>query len=110
MPLNTPDPAVCWERRQPGRRPGERMLDGKPYVFNADSLNRWLAEEAVATAPADLARLTGPELHALDYRCIRRLADTGQGDGAALTLHARVTAERRRRGLDAPFNPHVSAI
>jgi hypothetical protein len=110
MPLSQPNPAVCWERREPGCRPGERLVDGRPYVFNADSLNRWLAEEAVATAPVDLSVLTGPQLASLDYRCTRRLTEAGGADPQALLLHDRVAAERRRRGLDAPFNPAVSAI
>lgn len=95
--------AVLWERRAPGQRPGERMLNGKPYVFNADSLNRYLAEDAVATALADLTSMSVGELASMDYRCIRRLADTGHRDPAALALHARVTAERRARGMDVAF-------
>lgn len=94
---------AMWERREPGHRPGERMLDGRPYVFNADSLNSYLAEEAVMTAPTDLTGLCKGELAVLDYRCIRRLADTCNTDPIALALHARVTAERRARGMDAAF-------
>lgn len=109
VPLSSPNPAVCWERHDPGQRPGERLINGRPYVFDLDALNGYLAQEAVDAAPQDLGALTGPELTSLDYRCTRRLADAGGRDPDALALHTRLTAERRRRGLDHPFTLNPSA-
>lgn len=53
------------EHLAPGYRPGERMVAGKPYVFNAGSLGLYLANEAVLTAPADLTRLSYDDVSAL---------------------------------------------
>jgi hypothetical protein len=55
----------------PGFRPGERMLHGKPYVFNQDLLNAHLADQRVARGlPADLSGLSESELTEAFYAYI----------------------------------------
>jgi len=66
MPLNTASTTKEATRLEPGYRPGERMLHGRPYVFNQDLLNAYLADCTVADGvPANLAALTYGELTAL---------------------------------------------
>ena len=56
------------EHLAPGYRPGERMVAGKPYVFNADLLNLHLAHEDVLSAPLDLRSLSYDALVGLMFK------------------------------------------
>lgn len=79
---------------EPGRRPGERLVAGRPTVFDQDALNDWLAVDAKRTAPADLAALGDDALAALAYKAIRLAALSGHRD---LELFERVSVEREAR-------------
>jgi hypothetical protein len=103
--LNQHSPAMS-ERTPPlapGYRPGERMLDGKPYVFNADLLKRHLQQERIETAPADLGQLTSTQLLLIDYACTALWRDVECAE-----LHRRVIAERSRRGLNTAFKTEAA--
>lgn len=80
---------------QPGFRPGERMLHGQPYIFNADLLGSYLAEQAIAGAPEDLTGLSYEEINSL-VTAYLRLA-RGQRRAELLAFGDRVCAERASR-------------
>lgn len=76
-------------------RPGERMVDGRPYVFNLRLLNEHEARERVA-AVGGLRALPLSELALLisDCRSLSYEPDYPED------LHRRLVAERARRGID----------
>lgn len=89
----------------PGYRPGERMLAGKPYVFNGDRLAIYLAFEGIRSAPADLTRISEAALRQLSSHCTaiswlsdRDPARTPEIVSQMEALRFRVVAERNRRG------------
>ena len=106
----------AFQRREPGSRPGERMLDGKPYVFNADLLKRYLHEERIATAPADLTTLSDTDLMSLNYACTGRWHYLWAENTSAAAIEAdrierlqqHVEDERARRGLTDSFKGKVA--
>lgn len=66
---------------QPALRPGERLVAGRPTIFNADLLNLHLAHEAVlASVGADLTGWTWDELTGLLYAC-RTVRNVRRGNG-----------------------------
>lgn len=75
-------------------RPGERLLAGKPYVYDQTLLNEHLAAERLASVPADLSALSFDDLSGLLYDCglVRR-----RHDPAHRELAGRVAAERATR-------------
>ncbi|MGH6958790.1 MAG: hypothetical protein ACREEW_19165, partial [Caulobacteraceae bacterium] len=75
---------------RPGLRPGERMVAGKPSIFDLDALADWLAIDAKRTAPDDLSALQGDALDALFWRAVRLAALSGHRD---LELFERVALE-----------------
>lgn len=79
--------------------PGERTLDGRPWIYDLDLRLAYLAREAVAAAPADLSALSDDQLTGLKYAALRRDADARRRDPAAADLLGRVLEERRRRDL-----------
>jgi hypothetical protein len=83
----------------PALRPGERLVAGKPYVFDQAALNDHLAREAVADAPADLTAMAAVELNSLHMHCLR----LGRLDGTAMAVLRRVIAEQSGRGERAAF-------
>lgn len=83
---------------RPGCMPGESLDNaGNVWPYNLDLRNSYRAREAIRTAPADLSGLSDDQLCALDYACIRRCADTCNGDELALAVHRRVWAEKSAR-------------
>lgn len=78
-------------------RPGERMVAGRVFCFNAELLNDHLAAEAVANAPASLSGLDESALALLSHRCGRLWSLNEGRDGPWTKLRLRVEAERRRR-------------
>jgi len=60
-----PEPKAQVQTFPEGFRPGERMVAGRPYVFNAGLLGLHLANEAVQSAPEDLSGLTYDEVFGL---------------------------------------------
>jgi hypothetical protein len=75
-------------------RPGERLVAGRPYVYDWEALADWLAIEAKLDAPDDLAVLTDEALTALFVHALRLAAISGHRD---LDLAVGVEAERARR-------------
>lgn len=49
----------------PALRPGERLVNGRPYTFDLDAVNAYEADRAIAAAPADLASLSAAEVSTL---------------------------------------------
>lgn len=89
----------------PTLRPGERLLAGRPYVFNFDLLNAYLADEAVAAAPADLSNLTDEEVSAL-WGAWMNAARRRLGDARVDEVGRLVCAEKDRRdSLSSAFRP-----
>ena len=82
-------------RLNPDCRPGERMLAGKPYVYDADLLLSFKARELVNGAPADLSGLTDAELDALNSAGMRRWFDTQHAEAG--DFRGRVFAESAAR-------------
>ncbi|MES2724886.1 MAG: hypothetical protein V4656_17175 [Pseudomonadota bacterium] len=66
MPLDTANYVEV--ATTPVLRPGERLVAGKPYVFNEDLLNAHLADKALAAIPADLTTVTDDALTGLFYQ------------------------------------------
>lgn len=85
-----------------GERPGERMVAGQPYVFSLDLLNAYLADRAIAEAPADLSQLTWDHLSSLFGAYLNRRSRF-PNDEAAQLFGQRVCAERTRRPEYAAF-------
>ena len=75
-------------------RPGERLVAGRPYVYDQDALADWLAVEAKRDAPDDLATLASEELDSLFHKALRLAALSGHRD---MDLLVRVETERARR-------------
>ena len=86
-------------------RPGERLVAGRPYIYDQDRLNLHLAREAVAAAPANLRKLGDTALRALSYQAVRVDADDGMAHGAGQALLRRIGAEYARRGWDSAGAP-----
>jgi hypothetical protein len=82
----------------PALRPGERLVAGRPYVFNQDTLNDYEAALAVCNAPADLSALSASEFARLLYAAIRVAAFTCN---QVVTALDRLEAERARRAAFA---------
>lgn len=57
----------------PALRPGERMLAGRPYIFDQNALNAFLAVEALRNAPADLTKLSDEDLQGLFYASVAKV-------------------------------------
>jgi hypothetical protein len=83
---------------RPTLRPGERLVAGKPYVYDADALGAHIADERIAAAPADLTTLTDSEVSTLwgawlnaDRRRRREVEDFGR----------RICTERHNRPMSA---------
>ncbi len=57
----------------PALRPGERLVAGKPYVFDQNALNAFLAVEALRNAPADLTALSDEDLLGLFYASVAKV-------------------------------------
>jgi hypothetical protein len=94
--MSTPNHAAHTECR-----PGERIVAGKVYVFNAELLNDHVAAEAVANAPTDLSGLDERALGTLLYACLRCWALNKGAEGPWTELSLRVQAERRARDQKA---------
>lgn len=88
-------------------RPGERIVAGKPYVFDAELLNNHLAEQAVADAPADLSSLDDSALASLSHSCGRLWALNQGAEGPWTALSLRVNAERKARDQREPRDPVI---
>ncbi len=87
---------------EPGYRPGERMVAGRPYCFNMRLLNEHLARERVAThEAADLTQLSREEIAGLVYDCHALAYEPDYPEA----LHRRLVDERTRRGLDSGGAP-----
>ena len=82
---------------RPDSVPGERPVDGRPWIYDLDLRLSYLAREAVRTAPADLAPLSDDQLTGLKHAALRREHDARRRDPAAAHLLDRVLEERRRR-------------
>ena len=77
-------------------RPGERLLNGRPYVYDQDALNRYEADLAFETAPADLTRLSDDELTERFYGWLNRHARFPHDPDTA-AYGKRICDERTRR-------------
>lgn len=87
-------------------RPGERLVYGRPYVFNMDLLRLHEAHEAVQAAlGADLSAMSYEDLTGLLYSC-QTVTQVRRGNGGlpyelrwedANALCARVAGERSTR-------------
>jgi hypothetical protein len=82
----------------PFLRPGERLVAGRPYIFDQGLLNDYVACMAKVDAPADLSGLTDEQMTCLSYNATR-LGWISRGLDTELS--ARVAAERRRRGQNS---------
>jgi hypothetical protein len=87
-------------------RPGERLVAGRPSIFDLGMLNEHLAREAVANAPADVSVLTNDELDALHAHCNCFALDH---DEPTRVLRRAVIAEQSRRGLRTAFEGGAQA-
>lgn len=79
-------------------RPGERLVAGKPYIFDHAALNLHLAREAIASAPANLSALGDDELRGLRSSAAKVDYADRLGFGP---LQARIKAEYAARGWDS---------
>jgi hypothetical protein len=75
-------------------RPGERLVRGKPYIYDLDVLNDWLAVCAKRDAPDDLSTLSDSALADAYAKAIRLAAMSENRD---IELGVRIETERRRR-------------
>lgn len=85
---------------QTNLRPGERLLAGKPYVFDQDALNAHLADLDVENAPADLSILADDEITGLFYSYLNRRTRK-PFDAVTIDLGERVCRERHARPMSA---------
>jgi len=78
-------------------RPGERLVAGRPYIFNMRLLNEHEARERVEAAErADLTAKPKTELALLIMDCGTLFHEWDY----PTDLHRRLVAERARRGID----------
>lgn len=94
-----------------GSRPGERMLHGRPYVFDLDRLNAHIADEALqafADAGEAAATLSDDDLTGLFYQWQNRQARL-PFDRLTIRVGATICGERARR-IPNPFKPHGTPV
>lgn len=90
-------------------RPGERLVAGKPYIFDLNALNAYEADQALANMPADLSGLTDEAITGLYYAWLNVHGRTPR-DAAVNAAGAAICAERETRpALVGAFKPRVPA-
>lgn len=86
--------SLATTQTSPTCRPGERLIAGRPSIFNMGLLNAHLADEALSEAPADLSGLSDDDLTGLFYNWLnadaRRRAEVRE-------IGARICDERAAR-------------
>ncbi len=87
----------------PKLRPGERLVAGRPYVFDADLLRAYEADLQVESAPEDLSTFTDTEVSELWGAWLNR--DRRKPfDALTKAVGERVCAERAaRRSLSGAY-------
>ena len=81
---------------EPGHRPGERIVAGRPYISDLNLLNAYEADRAIEAAPADLTALSWNELTELFYAWLNR-SGRRRYDGLTDEFGRKLGAERARR-------------
>ena len=80
----------------PPCRPGERLLAGRPYVYNQDLLNAYEADLAIKNMGEDVGAMSDSELDGLFYQWLNRYARLPL-DRLTIRAGTRICGERARR-------------
>lgn len=90
-----------------GCKPGQRMLHGRPYTFNADLLKLHAAEIALRAIPADLSSQPDDEIQTLHGHWLTVHFEAPH-DPAVRVIGERICRERsHRETLQLAYGPVV---